>query len=87
MCDKLIIIRNYVNNDQEFMKRASIPQQKRLDPVYLVLTTTWHASNSQSYQYKDGEGMGAPASTTIVEIYIQAHKKSAVSAALNPQKA
>ena len=33
-------INNYVNNDDQFTRKTSIRQDKFLDLVYLVLTTT-----------------------------------------------
>ena len=47
--DTLNIIKDYVNNDDQFTKKMAIPQHKFLDLVNLVLTTTWHMLNSQFY--------------------------------------
>ena len=44
--DKLNIIKDYVNNDDQFTRKTAIPQNKFLDLVNLVLTTTWYTSNS-----------------------------------------
>ena len=38
--DSLNIIKDYVNNDDQFTRKAAIPQDKFLDLVDLVLTTT-----------------------------------------------
>ena len=38
--DTLNIIKNYVNNDDQFTRKTAIPQDKFLDLVHLVLTTT-----------------------------------------------
>ena len=38
--DTLNIIKDYVNNDDQFTRKTSIPQDKFLDLVHLVLTTT-----------------------------------------------
>ena len=70
--DMLDIIKDYVNDDQ-FTRKMAIPQDKFLDLVNLVLTTTWYTFNSQFYQQTDGVAMGVPASSTTAEIYMQAH--------------
>ena len=51
----------------------AITQDKFLDLVNLVLTTTWYTFNSQLYQQPDGIAMGSPASSTTAEIYMQAY--------------
>ena len=84
--DALNIIKDYVNNDDQFTRKTAIPQDKFLDLVNLVLTTTWYTFNSQLYQQTDGVAMGGPASSTIAEIYIQAHEQTAISTALHPPK-
>ena len=38
--DTLNIIKDYVHNDDQFTRKTSIPQDKFLDLVHLVLTTT-----------------------------------------------
>ena len=40
--DMLNIIKDYVNNDDQFTRKTTITQEKFLDQVNLVLTTTWH---------------------------------------------
>ena len=60
--DTLNIINDYVNSDDQFTRKTAIPQDKFLDLVHLVLTTTW--STSQFYQQTDGVAMGVPASST-----------------------
>ena len=47
--DTLYIIKDYVNNDDQFIRKTAIPQDKFLDLVHLVLKTTWHTFNSQFY--------------------------------------
>ena len=44
--DTLSIIKDYVNNDDQFTGKTSIPQDNFLDLVLLVLTTTWYTFNS-----------------------------------------
>ena len=70
----LNIIKDYVNNDDQFTWKTAISQDKFLDLVNLVLTTTWYNFNSQFYQQTDGIEMGGPASSTTTEIYMQAHE-------------
>ena len=47
--DALNIIKDYVNNDDQFTRKTAVPQDNFLDLVHLVLTTTWHTFNSQFY--------------------------------------
>ena len=41
------IIKDYVNNDDQFTRKSAIPQDKFFDLVNLVLTTTWYIFKSQ----------------------------------------
>ena len=84
--DTLNIIKDYVNNDDQFTRKTAIPQDKFLDLVHLVLTTTWYTFNSQFYQQTDGLAMGGPASSTRAEIYMQAYEHTAITTALHPPK-
>ena len=84
--DTLNIIKDYPNSDDQFARKTTIPKDKFLDLVNLVLTTTWYTFNSQFYQQADGVAMGGPASSTTGEIYIQAHEHTAISTALHPRK-
>ena len=84
--DTLSIIKDYVNNNDQFTRKTAIPQDKFLDLVYLVLTTTWSTFNSQFYQQTDGVVMGGPASSTTAEIYMQAYERTAITTALHPPK-
>ena len=59
--DTLNIIKDYVNNDDQFTRKTAIPQDKFLDLVHLVLTTTWYTFNSQFYQQADDVEMRGPA--------------------------
>ena len=58
--DTLNIIKDYVNNADQFTWKTAIPQDKFL--VNLVLTTTWYTFNSQFYQQADDVEMRGPAS-------------------------
>ena len=51
--ETLNIIKDYVNNDDQFTRKTAIPQDKFLHLVHLVLTTTWYTFNSQFYQQTD----------------------------------
>ena len=62
--DTLNIIKDYVNNDDQFTRKTAISQDKFLDQVNLVLTTTWYTFNSQFYQKTDGADVGSPAFST-----------------------
>ena len=44
--DMLNIIKDCVNNDDQFSRKTAIPQDKFLDLVHLVLKTTWYTFNS-----------------------------------------
>ena len=68
--DTLNIIKDCVHSDDQFARKTAIPQDKFLDLVNLVLTTTWYTFNSQFYQQTDGVAMGGPASSTTAEIYM-----------------
>ena len=69
--DTLSIIKDYVNNDDQFTRKMSKTQDKFPELVNLVLTATWYSFNCQLYQQTDGVGMGAPAFLTTAEIYIK----------------
>ena len=84
--DTLNIIKDYVHNNDQFTRKTAIPQEKFLVLVHLVLTTTWYTFNSQFYQQTDGVAMGDPASSTTVEIYMQAYERTAITTALHPPK-
>ena len=60
--DTLNIIKDYVSNDDECTRKTAIPQEKFLDLVHLVLTTTWYTFSSHFYQQTDVVAMGRPAS-------------------------
>ena len=64
----------------------AISQNKFLDLVHLVSTTTWYSFNSQFYQQTDDIATGGPASSTTAEIYMQAYERTARSTALQPPK-
>ena len=68
--DMLNIIKDYVHSDDQFARKTAIPQDKFLDLVNLVLTTTWYTFNSQFYQQTDDVAMRGPASSTTAEIYM-----------------
>ena len=84
--DTLNIITDYVNNDDQFTRKKAIPQDKFLDLVHLVLTTTWYTFNFQFYQQTDGVTMGDPASSTTADMYMQAYEGTAITMALHPPK-
>ena len=73
------IIKGYVNNDDQFARKTTIPEDKFLDLDNLVLTTTWHTFNSQFYQQTDRFAVGGPASSTTAEVYMQTHERTAIS--------
>ena len=82
--DMLNIIKYYVNNDDQVTSKTAIAQEKFLDLVNLVLTTTWYTFNSQFYQQIDVATMVGPAYSTTAEIYMEAHEHTAVPTALHP---
>ena len=84
--DTLNIIKDYVNNDDQFTRKTAIPQDKFLDLVHLVLTTTWYTFNSHFYQQTDGIAMEGSASSTTTESYMQEYKCTAITMALHPPK-
>ena len=84
--DTLNIIKDYVNNDDQFTRKTAIPQDKFLDVVHLVLATTWYTFNSQFYQQTNGVTMGGPSSSTTAEIYMHAYECTAITTALHSPK-
>ena len=72
--DTLNIIKIYVNNDYQFTRKMTIPQEKFFDLVDLVLTATWCTFNSQFYQQTDDIAMGSEVSSSTAEFYMQAHE-------------
>ena len=84
--DTLNTILDYVNSDDQFTRKTAIPQDKFLDLVNLVLTTTWFTFIFQFYQQSDGVAMGGAASSTPAEMYMQIHERTAISTALHPSK-
>ena len=84
--DTLNIIKDYVNNDDHFTMKTAIPQDKFLDLVHLVLTSTWYNFSSQFYQQSDDVAMGGPASSTTAEMYMQAYERIAITTALHLPK-
>ena len=84
--DTLNITKDYVNNDDQFTRKTAISQDKFLDLVNLVLTTTWHLFDSQFYEQTDDVAMGGPASSTTSELYMEAHGRTAISTTKHPPK-
>ena len=84
--DALNIIKDYVNNNDQFTRKTAIPQDKFLVLVHLVLITTWYTFNPQFYQQTDGVDTGGAASWTTAEIYVQAYEHTAMTTALHPPK-
>ena len=82
----LNIIKDYVNNDDQFTRKTAIPQDKFLDLVNLVLAITWYNFNSQFYHETYSVAMGGPVSSTTAEIHMQAHEHTAISTTLHPPK-
>ena len=80
------LIKDYISNNDQFTTKTAIPQEKFLDLVHLVLTTTWYTFSSHFYQQTDVVAMGRAASSTTSEIYMQTLKHSATSMALHPPK-
>ena len=72
--------------DGQFTWKTGTPQEKFLDLVHLVLTTTWYTFNSQFYQQTDGISIGGPASSTTAEICMQAYERTAITTALYSPK-
>ena len=80
------MIKDYVNNDDQFSRKTPIPQDKFLDLVHLVLTNTWYTLNSQFDQQIHGFVMGGAASSTTEEIYLQTYERTAITTTLHPPK-
>ena len=67
--DTLIIIKDYVNNDDQFTRKTVIPQDKFLDLVHLILATLATLLILSFTKKTDGIGMGGPVSSTA-KIYM-----------------
>ena len=74
---------NIIDKYYQFTRNIAIPQDKILDLVHLVLTTTWYTFNSQFYQQTDGLAIGGPASSTTAESYKQAYECTAITTTLH----
>ena len=84
--DTLNLLKDYVNNNDQFIRKKAIPQDKFLDVVNLVLTTHWYTFNSQFYQQTDDVAMAGLAYSITAEIYMQTQECIAISTALQPPK-
>ena len=84
--ETLNIIKDYVNNDDQFTWKTVIPQDKFRDLVHLVLATTSYTFNSQFCQQTDGVAMRGPAFSTRAELYMQAYERTAINTSLHPPK-
>ena len=82
----LNIIKDNVNNDDQFARKTAIPQYKFVDLVNRVLATTWYTFNFQFYQETDGVAMRGSASSATAEIYTQVLERTAISTALHHPK-
>ena len=63
-----------VNNDDKFTRKTTILQDKFLDLINLVLTTTWYTFNSQFYQQTDGIAIRGLVPSNTAENYMLAHE-------------
>ena len=64
--DTLNIIKDYVDNDDQFTNRIAITQDKFLVLVDLVLRTSWYTFKSQFYQQSNSAWVGGSASSTRI---------------------
>ena len=80
------LIKDYISNNDQFTTKTAIPQEKFLDLVHLVLTTTWYTFNSQYYQKTGGVAKGGPASSIISERYMQTYERNVISTALHSKE-
>ena len=83
-CTGTFLIKDYVNNDDQFNRKMAVPHEKFFDLVKSVLTTTQYIVNFQFYQQTNGVPMGGLASSTTAEIYMKAHQCTAIYMALYP---
>ena len=82
----LNVIKDYVNNNDQFTRKTATSQDKFLDLVNLVLTTKSCTFNCQFYYQTNGVAMGGPASSITAEIYMQANECIAISITIHPPK-
>ena len=76
------IIKDYVNNDDQFNRKTGITQDRFLDLANLVLAIIWYTFNSHFYQQIDGVAMGGAASSTKAEMYMYARERTTISMTL-----
>ena len=69
------LIKDYVNNNDQFTGKTVIPQDSLLDLVNLVLTTTCCCSSFKFYKQTDGAVMEWPDSSSTAETYTQSHEQ------------
>ena len=79
----LNIIKDYVNNDDQCIKKTAVSQYKFLHQVNLVLAIFWNTFNSQFYQQTDGVSMVWPTSSATAEIYVLGHEQNGISMVLH----
>ena len=82
----LQMIKDYVNNSDQFSRKTAILEDEFLIWVSPVIKTTWHTFNFKLYQQIDGVAVGGPACSSKIEIYLEAHEQTAISTTLHPPK-
>ena len=84
LADTLNIMKDCVNNKNQFTRKTPITQNKFRELINLVLTTSsWHTYNSQLFQETDYISMRGLASSITGEIYKQVNEETEISTTLH----
>ena len=84
LADTLNIMKDCVNNKNQFTRKTPITQNKFRELINLVLTTSsWHTYNSQLFQETDYISMRGLASSITGEIYRQVNEETEISTTLH----
>ena len=80
------IIKDLLLNDENLHNKTSIPPEEFLEITEFVLTKTWFIFNNDILTQTDAVAMGGPASSVVAEIYMQAHRQTALTTFSNKPK-
>ena len=79
--DTLNVIRELLLDDDRYEDKTSIPVEKLMSLIEIVLTKTWYLFDGSFFSQTDGVAMGGPTSSVVAEIYMQAHETTALTTA------
>ena len=82
----IIILKDLLVNDPDLQTKTNIPAEDLLEITELLLTKTCFQFNGKFLRQTDDVAMRSPASSVIVEIYIQAHESTTSAKTSKPLK-